>query len=617
MRKTLLLGAALLLALLVTVPALATDDATELYDGALIRTYHLSAVYYYNDGQRYVFPNDKAYFSWYGDFSEVIWVTAETLADIPIGGNVTYRPGRHLVKIVSSPKVYAVEAGGILRWIESEAAAVELYGEDWRLHVHDIPDAFFVNYRIMNDRPVRGRADYDPDVAVGATLTIAQDKAGIGASTGSSGSGSSGGTSGTTSGGSGSTSGGSGSTSSGCGSCSAPPPSTGTAPSGGTELINPSDFEYRGAFRLPEHPEWMGWEWGGDAMTHYPDGDAGGPADGYPGSLFGTGHAWNMNVGEFDIPAPVVSASRDAAALNRATQLQDFADVRGGLFDPFVEIIRVGMEYMPEDGRLHLAWGQHFQETGSPEDIPTHMRCDLDLAAPNTQGSWWIADGNNYATNDYMFAAPADWAAAHADGRSLLSGRYRDGGWSGQGPSLFAVAPWQDGDPPPPGAELGTTTLLQYETSYDNDALYSDSAHALDGYHHTDTWTGAAWLTAGDRAAVALVGTKGFGSYWYGDTGGPCLDCAGERGWWSDRMEATMILYDPADLAAVAAGTMEPWEPQPYATVSLEPFMWRDDGDQVMFQVGAMAFDRANSLLYVFEPLADEERPLVHVFALN
>ena len=107
------------------------------------------AVYYCgNDSKRYVFPNQRIYDSWYEDFSEVITISDEELASAKLGGNVTYRPGTALVKITTDPKVYAVDSGGILRWVTSEEIATALYGSNWKNAVQDIPDAFFINYRI-------------------------------------------------------------------------------------------------------------------------------------------------------------------------------------------------------------------------------------------------------------------------------------------------------------------------------------------------------------------------------------------------------------------------------------------------------------------------------------
>ncbi len=627
MKKRLLTLAACMAMLLSFAPAAAITEIGDLPDNSLIKSDNYTAVYYFNNGKRYVFPNEKTFFTWYDDFSDVIEIAPDLLASIPLAGNVTYRPGKYLVKITTSPNVYAVERGGVLRWVQTEQAARDLFGADWRFMVRDVPDEFFVNYQVDSVRPITCACDHKPAIISAGTTSIAQDKAGgsessSGTSLGSHAGSSSGGvSSGIGSGGGG------GSSSSGGGGSSGeepepepePEPSPDTTVGLGEGLIQPSDFEYRGAFRLPTHPEWMGWEWGGDAMTYYPAGDPGDSGDGYSGSLYGTGHAWNMEVSEISIPTPVISASKNAEDLNRAATLQAFTDVRGDLFNTLNEIIRVGMAYIPAqddqaEGKLHMAFGQHFQETGSAELIPSHMWCDLSLE--NTNGAWWVDGENIYSVNDYMFDIPASWASEHADGNLLATGRYRDGGWSGQGPSIYAIAPWGYGNPPPVGTHIEPITLLQYDTSYVNDALFSDTAHTLDNYHHTDTWTGASWFTVGDRSAIAFVGTKGFGDYWYGDINGPCMDCELDRGWWSTHMGVQMILFDPAELAAVAAGVMEPWEPQPYAVIDLEPQMYRE-ADQVMFQVGAMAFDRENSLVYIFEPLVDEDRPIVHVWKIN
>lgn len=105
------------------------------------------AVYYCGaDGKRYVFPNDKVFFSWYEDFDEVEELTIEEIAAIPLGGNITYRPGVKMVKIKTSPKVYAVDQNGVLRWVRARESAIELYGEDWNQKVDDIPDSFFMDY---------------------------------------------------------------------------------------------------------------------------------------------------------------------------------------------------------------------------------------------------------------------------------------------------------------------------------------------------------------------------------------------------------------------------------------------------------------------------------------
>lgn len=106
-----------------------------------------STVYYCgNNGKRYVFPNMNTFYTWFSDFSSVVIVDAATLAQIPLGGNVTYKPGSRMIKLTTDPKVYAVDNGGVLRHVTSEAVAVQLYGDNWASFVDDVSDAFLADY---------------------------------------------------------------------------------------------------------------------------------------------------------------------------------------------------------------------------------------------------------------------------------------------------------------------------------------------------------------------------------------------------------------------------------------------------------------------------------------
>ncbi len=384
-------------------------------------------------------------------------------------------------------------------------------------------------------------------------------------------------------------------------------------------LIQPSDLVYLGAFRLPDGPPEIGWEWSGSAMAYYPDGDPRGPADGFPGSIFGTGHDWNQYVSEISIPIPVYSQAKNLAQLNTASALQDFRDIRGNLFPP-LEILRGGLEYLPPQGsqstaKLYFAWAQHM---GEGDTNPSHGWCELRLSNPGTAGLWRIGEYWNYVTGDYLFAIPQDWANAYVGGKCLATGRFRDGGQGGQGPSIFAIAPWQHGNPPAPGTTLAAIPLLLYGN------VYSEGSPRVNGYHHSDEWSGAAWLTAGSKSAVIFAGTKGTGNCWYG-----CLDgtvwpdqppyppeCP-ERGWWSTGFVGQIIFYNPADLATVAQGRMQPWQPQPYATLNIDQYLYHIVSGQQKSHVNAASFDRQRGLLYMFEPLADEDKSLIHVWRVQ
>lgn len=53
--------------------------------GDLIKSSANASVYYYaSNGKRYVFPNEKTYFSWYPDFSNIKVLSVAQLGVLPI-----------------------------------------------------------------------------------------------------------------------------------------------------------------------------------------------------------------------------------------------------------------------------------------------------------------------------------------------------------------------------------------------------------------------------------------------------------------------------------------------------------------------------------------------------
>ncbi len=117
--------------------------------------------------------------------------------------------------------------------------------------------------------------------------------------------------------------------------------------------------------------------------------------------------------------------------------------------------------------------------------------------------------------------------------------------------------------------------------------------------------------------------------------GTPCPDeqsagCdapASYRGWWSNSFAARFMLYDPEDIAQVASGILESWEPQPYAFLDIDQHLFHNPsgietemlgtGQQRRYRLGDTAYDRDNGLLYVLELFADEARPVVHVWRVQ
>jgi hypothetical protein len=151
-----------------------TAQAVALNSGDLIKA-SLPAVYYYGaDAKRYVFPDVKTYQTWYSNFSSVKTITDTELAMIPIGGNVTYRPGAKMLKINTDPKVYAVDKNGTLRWVKTEAIASCLYGSSWGTMVNDVSDAFFVNYTVGAE--ISDCSQYNKTTVMAASPDINTDK---------------------------------------------------------------------------------------------------------------------------------------------------------------------------------------------------------------------------------------------------------------------------------------------------------------------------------------------------------------------------------------------------------------------------------------------------------
>ncbi|MBI2099524.1 Ig-like domain-containing protein [Candidatus Uhrbacteria bacterium] len=129
--------------------------------GDLLKSADNAAVYYYGaDEKRHAFPNERVYKSWYADFSSVKTISAEDLASIALGKNVTYRPGVKMIKLQTVPKVYAVAKGAKLRWVQTEEVARALYGADWNKKIDDVSDALFTDY--MEETTITSSADYGP-----------------------------------------------------------------------------------------------------------------------------------------------------------------------------------------------------------------------------------------------------------------------------------------------------------------------------------------------------------------------------------------------------------------------------------------------------------------------
>ena len=129
------------------------SDSTTQHDAAV---YSIGA-----DGFRHAFPSERVFLTWYPNFDDVKIISAADLGSVALGSNIIYKPGSRMIKFETSPKVYAIDLGAVLRWVTNEAAAIDLYGDDWNTKIDTVSDALFGNY--VQDSTISSRADYNPD----------------------------------------------------------------------------------------------------------------------------------------------------------------------------------------------------------------------------------------------------------------------------------------------------------------------------------------------------------------------------------------------------------------------------------------------------------------------
>jgi hypothetical protein len=149
MKKLLLTSLFLLVFTLVAYSSKQAEAAT-YPSGSLLafEGVEAAAVYYIgDDGKKYIFPDSNTYFTWYKNFNDVKKVPVSVLDEYHDGGTVPYRGGASLITHKDTNRIYAVEPGGIIRWLKTAEIAENLYGANWGNLVKDvIPGFFSVSY---------------------------------------------------------------------------------------------------------------------------------------------------------------------------------------------------------------------------------------------------------------------------------------------------------------------------------------------------------------------------------------------------------------------------------------------------------------------------------------
>lgn len=124
--------------------------------GDLIKLANNSAVYLIkDDGQKHLFVNSPTFWSYYSggwnslklndQFVYIKELSQATFDSIPVGKNVTIKPGAKLVKFQNSPRVYIVFGSAKLKQV-SDQIALNLYGYNWGSRVTTIQNGFESDY---------------------------------------------------------------------------------------------------------------------------------------------------------------------------------------------------------------------------------------------------------------------------------------------------------------------------------------------------------------------------------------------------------------------------------------------------------------------------------------
>ena len=145
----------------------------------------------------------------------------------------------------------------------------------------------------------------------------------------------------------------------------------------------------------------------------------------------------------------------------------------------------------------------------------------------------------------------------------------------------------------------------------------------------TNNYQNAAWVSSDSSThAFAIAGALTQGDNWYGgeqgdqsiyiDLDAPTPETgSNSRGQVATLLRNMIQFYNPADFAAVAAGTMEAHEPQSYATLNAAPFFMRPD-TAYSETMRSIAVDNVHGYLYAYEMEYNYQYlPVIHVWKMG
>jgi hypothetical protein len=370
-------------------------------------------------------------------------------------------------------------------------------------------------------------------------------------------------------------------------------------------LVQPGELVYEGAIRTPPiNSGNSSFGYGGWAMAF----------NAAHNSMYYVGHDYQQAVAEITLPTPVIGTS--LGQLPTASVLQPFAGITHGL--PMNSIgtspsgtYRWGGLFV-YGGRLI---GASFSTYTQPGNITkSHWTHSAQLSDQTGTGPWRLAPTSLDPgfMGGYMAAVPPEWQA-------LLGGPALTGQCcqsiitrTSYGPSAFAFDPAQLGVASEP---IPTTPLLY------NDELHKqpdgDWQTSNTSYFNGSTLMAGMFIPAGTRSLL-FIGRQGTGTFCYGSG---CASVPADPYCPNDIIHAwpyqlQVWAFDLDDLAAVKAGTKQPWELRPYATW---PLTGNETATKLPFFTSCMiarglTHDPATNRMWVASGVVDGDNSVIHQF---
>ena len=352
-----------------------------------------------------------------------------------------------------------------------------------------------------------------------------------------------------------------------------------TANAQSSALLGQKDLQYLGAFHVPVLPG-NGLSYGGHGLAYNPANN----------SLYIVGHVYDLLTAEISIPAIGGTASI----------LQPLTDSTGGKLSQIgTGTLRIGGNLV-YNNRLYTTAFVYYDANGS--QTLSHFNRPLSLSASGVVGPYRVGPAGAGIYSGYMTVIPQEWraklGAPALTGNCCLSILSR----TSYGPSVSA---WD-----PENSTPNAVTLVDYDQAHETLGAYqAPGIHPV--FNGTTKVTGIFFPPG--TASVLFFGSTGVGTYCYGEASAcndPSNNSKGEHAY---PYRAYIWAYNANDLAAVRAGTVQPYAVTPYATWELSDFGNVD----IDFSTGGAAYDSATGKLYLSQVNGDGDQPLIRVYQVN